>query len=325
MGIKHLNRYLRSSCPDMIRCIEMNELSGKKIAVDISIYLYKYESEGLLLENMYLLLSILRYYNIIPIFVFDGKPPVEKNAVIQQRTNTKVDAELEYNYLKEKLTSETNEEERQEIIESMDQLKKKIIYITKEKTEKVKELIRFYGATYCEAKGEADEMCAMLVIYKVVWACLSEDMDLFVYGCTRVIRYLSLMNHTCILYYTKGILDHLRLSQCEFRKICILSGTDYNIYEKKNMNLFIIMKYYKKYTELDKDAKMQSFYEWLHITADLYIDFVLLEKINKMFTIDKTTKTEVQIDHCKKIKVTTSPINYDGLENILKEEGFLFV
>ena len=32
-------------------------------------------------ENMYLMLSIFRYYNVIPIFVFDGKPPPEKKRV----------------------------------------------------------------------------------------------------------------------------------------------------------------------------------------------------------------------------------------------------
>jgi len=36
----------------------MSELSGKKIAVDISIYLYKFASDDTLIENIYLMLSI---------------------------------------------------------------------------------------------------------------------------------------------------------------------------------------------------------------------------------------------------------------------------
>ena len=83
MGIKNLNRLLRESCPESIRCINMSELSGKRIAVDISIYLYKYEAENALLENMYVMLSIFRHYNIIPIFIFDGKPPPEKNELLK--------------------------------------------------------------------------------------------------------------------------------------------------------------------------------------------------------------------------------------------------
>ena len=40
MGIKHLNRFLRKECGDSIKFISISELSGKKIAVDISIYMY---------------------------------------------------------------------------------------------------------------------------------------------------------------------------------------------------------------------------------------------------------------------------------------------
>ena len=76
MGIKNLNRFLREQSKqskESIKFISVAELSGKKIAVDISIYMYKYASEGSLLENIYLMLSVFRYYNICPIFVFDGK------------------------------------------------------------------------------------------------------------------------------------------------------------------------------------------------------------------------------------------------------------
>jgi 5'-3' exonuclease len=110
----------------------------------------------------------------------------------------------------------------------MDILKKKFIYISKNDIEDVKNLIRYYGATYYDAPGEADELCALLVIKNKVWACLSEDMDMFVYGCPYIIRYLSLLNHTVVLYDMKNILENLSMSQSELREICILSGTDYN-------------------------------------------------------------------------------------------------
>ena len=65
----------------------------------------------------------------------------------------------------------------------MEQLKKQFINITKSHIAQVKELITAYGCTYYDAPGEADELCAMLTIKGKVWACLSEDMDMFVYGC----------------------------------------------------------------------------------------------------------------------------------------------
>ena len=206
MGIRNLNRHLRDNCPESIRCMNMADISGKRIAVDISIYLYKYEAENALLENMYVMLSIFRHYNIIPIFIFDGKPPVEKKALLIKRKEDRAEAQEEYVKLKISLESKDDDAEKQDIIVAMDQLKKQFVQINKEKIDKVKCLIRAYGATYYDAPGEADELCALLVIKKKVWACLSEDMDLFVYGCTRVLRYFSLIGHTVVLYYTKGIL-----------------------------------------------------------------------------------------------------------------------
>ncbi len=45
----------------------------------------------------------MKYYGIIPIFIFDGKPPPEKRATIEKRKTKKAEAENEYNLLKKKL------------------------------------------------------------------------------------------------------------------------------------------------------------------------------------------------------------------------------
>jgi hypothetical protein len=320
MGIRNLNRYLRDNCPESIRCINISELSGKKIVVDISIYLYKYEAENALLENIYVMLSIFRYYNIIPIFIFDGKPPPEKKALLQKRKEDKEAAQEEYDKLKTQLESKEEDDDKQDIIAAMDQLKKQFVQINKNKIESVKSLIRAYGATYYDAPGEADELCALLVIKKKVWACLSEDMDLFVYGCTRVLRYFSLISHTVVLYHTKGIYHELNMTQKEFKEICILSGTDYNINANGNndiVSLRVTMKHFKKFKESNKT----DFYNWLMENTDYINDIELLNKINKMFNLE--------CDHEKlkifnNIKVVNGPIRQDEIETIMKEEDFIF-
>ena len=244
MGIKYLNGFLRENSPNSIKCINMTDLSGKKIAVDISIYMYKFEGENSLIENMYLMLSIFRYYNITPIFIFDGKPPAEKKELLIKRKEDKMKAEQEYNVLKTTLASNNiDDTEKQEILNNMDELKKKFVYINKEHINQVKILIRAYGATYYDAPGEADELCAMLAIEEKVWGCLSEDMDMFVYGCPRVLRYFSLMNHTAVVYELKGILLELGITLKEFKEICVLSGTDYNMHIAQiTSNIEIIQK-----------------------------------------------------------------------------------
>ena len=79
MGIKCMNRYLMQYCRNgSIEKKSLSFLSNKKIAIDTSIYLYKYRSQEALHENFYSMISLFHKYNIIPIFVFDGKPPVEK-------------------------------------------------------------------------------------------------------------------------------------------------------------------------------------------------------------------------------------------------------
>ena len=114
MGIKHLNRFLREEAQDCIKFISLAELSGKKIAVDISIYMYKYASEGTLLENMYLMLSTLRYYEIVPVFIFDGKPPPEKKELLNKRKEDKKEAQQEYNELKKTLDNNSDYDDNEE-------------------------------------------------------------------------------------------------------------------------------------------------------------------------------------------------------------------
>ena len=327
MGIKYLNSFLRENCSNSIKCMPVMELSGKKIAVDISIYLYKYEGDGTLIENMYLMMAIFRYYNIVPIFIFDGKPPTEKKELLQKRKDDKVTAEKEYDLLKYKLESNTNidDVDKQEIILNMDSLKKKIVYLTKDKINMVKELIRAFGLTYYDAPGEADELCAMLVFKKKVWACMSEDMDMFVYGCQRVLRYFSLLNHTIVLYDTKGIMTDLGITQIDFREICVLSGTDYNIHldinEKINDNtlsktLILFRKYHKT---IESGI---GFYKWLQKEGKYNNnDYELLTNIYNMFDLSNHYRDLKVFD---KIKIINGKIMSEQMQPILIEDGFLF-
>jgi flap endonuclease-1 len=322
MGIRHLNRFLKENASSSIKIARLVELSGKKIVVDISIYMYKFAAEGTLIENMYLMLSIFRHYNIIPIFIFDGKPPPEKRELLQKRKQDKQEAEEEYNKLQKSLELNVNmdDNDKQEIIYNMDMLKKKFISISKNDIETVKQLIRAYGATYYDAPGESDELCAMLTMKEKVWACLSEDMDMFVYGCPRVIRYLSLLNHTVVIYNLKGILNNLGITQKDLRDICVLSGTDYNIECNDSNTLTRTLKYFKKY---HKSKSQTTFYEWLNDNyKEIIKDYEMLIKINNMFNLNTEHYNNIKI--FEKIRVANGPILKDEIKNLLKNDGFLF-
>ncbi len=347
MGIKDLNRFIRENCSDnAIKRVQLHELSGKKIAVDVSIYLYKYAGENSLIENMYSLLALFRQYNIIPIFVFEGKSPAEKKALLKKRRENKQEAEREYNVMKGILESNNDcmdDSEKQELNVSMDLLKKQFIYINKEQISKIKHLIRSFGMTYYDAPGEADELCASLVIKKKVWACLSEDMDMFVYGSTRVLRYFSLLNHSLVVYNMKMILEELDLTQEEFRQICVLSGTDYNenLENNNKCNLMNSLKMFKKYKKtLKKEEKKEkrennngfdtesesnsevTYYEWLLVNTNYIDDYSILLNIYDMF--DLTSDRHSQIEVFDNIKIMNGSIDMNAMKPLLQEEGFIF-
>lgn len=347
MGIKNLNKLLRDKCKNSIKMISITELSGKKIVVDISIYLYKYSSENALIENIYSMLSIFNYYQIIPLFIFDGKAPPEKKELLIKRIKEKKHAEKEYYCLKENLTNNNLcIEEKKEIISSMDILKKQFLYLKKEEIIKVKELICSYGASYLDAPGEADELCAMLVIKNKVWACLSEDSDMFVYGCPRVLRYFSLLNHTVVLYDMKSILFELELNQHIFREICILSGTDYDLQvnktKKNNIYLDKLLELYKQflasfsessdselyslsYTDSDSDStEKNDFYKWLDKNEkciDYNYDYESMKKIYSIFDLSKNNSS---LSIFENISIVNGNKCNEKIREILKEDGFIF-
>lgn len=318
MGIRYLNKFFKEHAPNAIKYINLGELSGKKVAIDVSIYMYKYAAEGTLIENMYLMLAVFKHYNIVPIFIFDGKPPAEKKELLQKRREDKKSAEEQYNSLRALLENNINmdEAEKQDIIANMDVLKRTFIYISKTDIETVKQLIRAYGATYYDAPGEADELCALLSIKGKVWACLSEDMDMFVYGCPRVIRYLSLLKHTAVLYDMNGILEQLNITQTHLREICILSGTDYNS-EVGGQSLYDNMKYFRKYQD---EKNSIEFCDWLRSQQNYTLDMNKLLRINDMFDL---SYTPCNIKKFEKIKILNCTLHKKELNAILRSDGFI--
>jgi hypothetical protein len=305
--------------------MDMKELANKTIVIDISIYMYKYQTDGTLIENIYLMLSLFKYYSIIPIFIFDGKPPIEKRELLKQRYIDKVLAEAEYNRLSALLEQESSMNalvDKGDLVYEMELLKKKIIYLTKKQISNVKTLIHAFGATYYDAPNEADELCALFVLKNKAWACMSEDMDMFVYGVPRVIRYFSLLNHTIVLYNTISILQELKMTQKEFSEVCILSGTDYNLSRRQAVGSLLhdsvwLFNQYKTYCYID------GFYDWL-LKENLikHDEYASLNHIYQMFVNEASECVEI-VDNIK-LKPDNLLVCKDQLRSILEDDGFIY-
>ena len=168
--------------------------------------MYKFIAENAFLENLFLMISIFRQYNINALFIYDGKPPPEKNKILLERKNKKNMAEELYNNLKNHLEKNNNNEEINEIQEQMELLKNQFIRITSYQIDQTKKLINDYGYNWIVAEGEADILCVDLVMKGKAYCCVSDDMDMFVYGCPRVIRNINILKQTCVLYELDNIL-----------------------------------------------------------------------------------------------------------------------
>ena len=356
MGIKYLNRYLTNHCSaNSISKKSLSDFRNRVLVIDTSIYLYRFAETNMLVEGFYNLVSIFKKYHITPIFVFDGKPPAEKKELLEKRRAEKNTAEKIYNELKTQLADtglgETGDK-KQELINEMETLKKKFVRIKPADIQTVKRLLSAYGTLCIDSLGEADQLCAYMVRNNYAWACVSDDMDMFLYGCTRSIRHISLMHQTGILYNTPEIVKELQMTQEIFTDIAILSGTDYNIHQK--VNLYEIMKQYATYIAITLDnvrvrgitseavvedlssqviaktpnePQNQTFHQWIREQPQ-YSSMCIetLDKIRRMFQLDGFTRDNSSYlkELCENI---TKPIEIDKsrLHDMLKKDGFIFV
>ena len=312
MGIPNLNKFLTKKCQKSITKHPLGDLKNKTLVIDASIYLYKFAGQNKLIENFYAMISLLLFYEIVPIFVFDGKPPKEKKELIKERRLNKFKAESKYNELQEMINdTELSKHEIVEINNEMEKLKTQFIRIKESDVNTVKHLLDLFGVNYYDAMGEADILCAQIVNNNQAWGCMSEDTDLFVYGCKNVIRYISITHHNVINYHLPSILEELDMSFDDFRKIMVISGTDYNMNQKTS--LAQTLTYYEKYRE---NGESMDFYEWLNTNTSYIYDMNSLNNVMKMFEINGIMQYANQ---CKSEK------NTDELKIFLNSHGFIFL
>ena len=312
MGVRTLNSFLKQKCKDSIKTLGLKNLSNKKIVVDTSIYLYRFESSDTLIESFYLMLIVFKKYNITPIFIFDGKIPEIKKEMLKKRKKEKIEAITKYNELKDIVE---NNGYSKELNKKLDAFRKKMVTMNTDKINKVKLLFTLFGACFLEAEGEADLLCVEFVRQNKVYACLSEDMDMFAYNCPRILRYLSLINHNCILYDLDLIQKSLKISNTDMTDLCILSGTDYNINEideDKNFHFW-----YEKYLLYKEQNLKLNFIEWV-INNDYKIDKERICKIQDIF-INSINLSDLNCD-----EITNGIMMKKDLQNLLEEDGFIF-
>lgn len=235
MGIKKLNKFLLKydaiqnydNMNFLLKNIKHNNIySDKKIfAIDTSLYMYKYvySYENYLMGFLNQISKLLNH-NIIPIYVFEGTPPEEKNDVIQMRYEKRNKLKERIASLEDLIKKSNNDKEIEELQNEINRLGKQIIQIKKTMVELLKELLDILNIKYIDSIGESDSMCAYLYKNKYIDAVISDDMDILVSGCNYMIKFEK---KNVVLYNLEFVLDQLKLNYERFVELCVLFGCDY--------------------------------------------------------------------------------------------------
>lgn len=328
INIRDLNEYTK-----IFDNNEDNNSYRITFGIDLSIFLYKYlyansknHIEGLTKFVMRLLKN-----HITPVFVFDGKPPKEKSDVIQNRKEKRNILVTKKNINEFALNIEKNnyedfktnilnfiEDENDSYIIEQDEIKsifyksneelktdiqnldRKIIYVTEYHIKSSKELFDLLGIKYIHVDCEAEALLAVLYKNNIIDGCISEDTDVLVNGGYLFLRDFNADKNTVKEYCLHGILDNLKLKYEEFMDMCILCGCDYttkingigpiNAYKLilkyktieevfKNNNKYVISEKfdYVKARELFKNPISQVLFN--NIDKNIYIKKPEIEKL----------------------------------------------
>ncbi len=261
MGIKGLCQFLRKVAPDLVVQVPLSSLSGQRLAVDVSVYLYKFmcinnQMKGQWVDMFINFIVWLRKNNIRPVFVFDGKPPKQKERTqkerraVRNRIQEKVkelediletlneydlDEEIPQD-LKIRIDSavdaDTSQWPRKEVMREITTRYKKehskAIHIGPAENKKIQDLLTFMGLPWFKATGEAERTCAWLCQWEYVKGVVTTDSDILAYGCPIFVQDVRVNQDTCNIIRHQDILEVLDLTAAQFVDFCIMCGTDYN-------------------------------------------------------------------------------------------------
>jgi flap endonuclease-1 len=231
------------------------------------------------------------------LFVFDGKPPENKQSCIQERKKKSLQA---------KESIETAKDEAEKL-----KLERLSMRVTPEMINDIKKLLGLLGVSYIhpevgEGEAYASELCRMGFVDYV----LTEDMDTMAYGCPKLIRRcvdksFKRKDIISVFDYEK-VIQGINLSHDKFIDFCILCGCDYCETVEKVGNT-TALKLIRKYPSIEEIVSSTN-YQF----PENYLKMFHCAKENFLLYYDK-----LKIDD---MKIYTSEKNIPELETYLIQE-----
>jgi len=264
MGIEGLHKFLRDMCPHVIQPVELKDFAYKKCAVDTSLYIYKYMAvygPDNWLSAFINFVVLFKTNHVHPCFVFDTGCPEEKLIERARRKSTrdKIDDKvsklendiIDYystgafsDFLEEIYNSKclenkrspkrllcirkiTNDDKIKKLEEELDRLSKQSIKVTEDDISNIKAFLKLVRIPYIDAELEAETTCVDLCHQGKVDFVISDDSDVFAYGCPLTIKDLGI-DGTCLAVVYNDIINSLEMTEDTFLDFCIMCGCDYN-------------------------------------------------------------------------------------------------
>lgn len=227
------------------KSMEMEDLRGKKVAIDTYNIVYQFmsairqpdgyplcDSKGRTTSHLTGLLhrtASLIEAGIEPVFVFDGKPHPLKQATLDGRKERREKAEQEWKDAVERGDMKTAHTKAQQTSRMTDEVK-----------ESAKELIRYMGLPIVDAPSDGEQEAAYICRRKDVWATASQDFDSLLFGTPVLLRNLTMTGRRKApgkdiyreikteVIDSEEFLRNLGISREQLVDMCILMGTDFN-------------------------------------------------------------------------------------------------
>ena len=351
MGIKNLHSFLRSKCPEIYTTVHLSDFSYKKIAIDISLYMFKYKTifGDKWLDAFIKLIACLRKNEIHCVFIYDNGAPPEKISEREERANKKqklIDkikkisnnielyfqtgetSELLFDiYYKNQpikltrlLTPRRNEKSFDiSVVEKyLEKVKKQVVNIDYSDFPLTRKLFDIIGVPYFNAILEAETTCSHLCLSDVVDGVLSEDTDVLAYGTPLFLTKINTSAETCVIVKIKDILESLELTYNQFRDLCIMCGCDYN----KNIPRVGSQTAYKLLKEYGSIDNLPEKFD---------ISILNHNRSRELFTLDNKLKWNIPFckePDWKELKLflfkNNSRINIEYLEICFKSKEIVF-
>lgn len=339
MGIKDLLPSIKKIDSTIFKEMTVEEFKGKRVAVDISIYINTFAMSSQefwfnLITNF--LLNLVRW-KLNPIIIFDGKnvPPEKLDERESRKSSQQLNIvrEEKLTHFRNKILMTCYDGDTPKIVpeDIQDELKKicritakdninlrdaddVLMFVTTKlgkaqqsaegitprHKEMTRDLVKAMGLRHIQADGEAETLAASMAYQGIVDAVISRDTDCLVYGCPMLINNIE----KGILSYVciDDILKTLNFTMKQFVDFCICLGCDYN-HRMPKYGPAAALKAIHQHGNID---------EWKEVKPDLPFNILKYKRCRQLFRAYSK-------EYLNKCNIISCSIDKDKLDKLFAE------